>query len=206
MKTKLALSILLSLLFSNAHKVEAAFVCSGVLTAAQQQGFANGFTPPYSPSLSQVGPSGGAAHMSKRLTKAAVDKLSTGTPTVVARATLTNERAVILKEWLNANAEETVPSWASTVVGLTIPSAWVALTADVFFQLVNASGTAGRRTAANLAGTVSQGGLVGITEHVALTKSGERKFLWTFLYQAKLNEQIIITPLAICSADVVVGP
>ena len=118
--------------------------------------------------------------------------------------TLSAEHGTLLKGWLNANASESVPGWVSTAIGAVVPQAWVGLTADVFLQLVNNSGDAGRLQVANLAGTVSQGGTVAVLEQVAKNAAGARKFLWTYVYEANLNGKLITTPLKICSADVVV--
>jgi hypothetical protein len=185
-----------------ARDVQADFACTGVLTTAQREGFAKNFTPEYSPRLTQLGTTSGT-NMTKVTSSAEVTKLAVSTPVVVARATLTQNQAKILKEWLNTNATSTVPTWLSTVVGIVVPQAWIGLAADAYLQLVEAQGTAGRLTLANLAGTVSEGGHVGVTEQIANTKAGVRKFIWTFIYQAELNQQRRTTPLAICAADVV---
>lgn len=87
---------------------------------------------------------------------------------------------------------------------MTVPVAWAGLTADVFIQLVNNADSARRLKVANLAGTVSKGGLLAVTEQVAKDVSGRPMFLWTYIYQAKLNDQTIVAPLAVCSADVVI--
>jgi hypothetical protein len=104
---------------------------------------------------------------------------------------------------LNENASATVPGWVSTVTGIVVPQAWVGLGADVFLQLMNSNGDAGRLKVANLAGTVSKGGSVGVMERIADDSSAKPKFLWSYVYQANLNGQLITTPLTICSADVV---
>lgn len=98
--------------------------------------------------------------------------------------------------------------WLSTVAGLGamvfVPPAWVGLAPDVFIQLINSSGDTGRQTLANLAGAVSEGGIIAITEQVAKTPSGSLKFEWIYLYQANLNGMTITTPLLTCSTDVIV--
>ena len=90
----------------------------------------------------------------------------------------------------------------SGLIGVVVPQAWVGLTADVFIQLMNGAGDAGRQKVANLAGTVSPGGAVGVTEQVAPDRSGTRKFIWTYIYQANLNGKLLTSPLTICSADI----
>lgn len=135
--------------------------------------------------------------MSKVLNEA--DQKRLARPTIAASAKLSAERAGYLKDWLNKNAGEGVPGWFSTGVGLVVPQAWVGLAADAFLQIVNKSGDAGRLQAANVAGTVSQGGMIGVGEQ--LSKDG--KFVYSYLYQARLNGKLITVPLRTCVADVI---
>jgi hypothetical protein len=44
----------------------------------------------------------------------------------------------------------------------------------------------------------------GVTERIASDSGGTRKFLWTYLYQARINNKNVTTPLVACVADVVV--
>jgi hypothetical protein len=191
-------------LFLVCASAEAGFVCSGILTGPQQQGFGAIFVPPYSPSLRHQGGNVEPANMAKEVTQAELTRLEVPKPLVAVEAKLSATQAKTLKSWLNANANEAVPSWTSTAIGILVPQAWVGVAADVFIQLINGAGSAGRQTAANLAGTVSQGGIVGVTERIAKEKTGARKFLWTYQYQAKLNDVLLVTPLTSCWADVVV--
>lgn len=177
--------------------------CSGALTEPQQQGFGEMFSPAYSAKLVHVGGAIAPKNMSKKLTSDEVKRLKVPGPIVVARYSLSADRAKLLKSWLNENASATLPSWISTTAGIVAPQAWVGLTADVFIQLINGAGDAGRLQVANIAGTVSEGGLVGVTEQVASDSSGKNKFLWTYIYQASLNGRLLTTPLTVCSADVV---
>ena len=179
--------------------------CSGALTDAQRRGFEALFSPAYSPSLTHTGGAITTANMAKLLTSADMKRLSVSKPIVVKNSTLSQQHATLLKGWLNANASATVPGWVSTTVGVAVPQAWVGLAADVFVQLMNGAGDAGRLSLANLAGTVSQGGAVGVTEQVAVDSSGSPKFLWSYIYQANLNGKLITSPLSVCSADVKVS-
>jgi hypothetical protein len=178
-------------------------VCSGILTDSQQKGFEAIFSPPYSANLIHVGGRIVPENISKRLTESGLKKLKVKVPVVVAREILTGKNADSLRGWLNDNASQTVPGWISTVTGIVVPQAWMGLAADIFLQLMDNAGDAGRLTAANIAGTVTKDGSVGITEQVADDSSGKSKFIWTYIYQAKLNQQLITTPLKICSADIV---
>jgi hypothetical protein len=186
---------------SNAY---AGFACSGILDDAQRSGFSQMFSPPYSARLVRVGAAVTESNMYKQVNNDELKTLQVPTPVIVARYTLSTPRAVLLKSWLNDNASATLPGWLSTATSIVVPQAWVGLSADVFIQLINGSGDAGRLKEANLAGTVSQGGLVAMAEQVANDSSGKPKFLWIYIYQATLNGQTITTPLAVCAADVIV--
>lgn len=183
--------------------LRAEFQCEGVLTESQQRGFEAMFTPPYSASLSHLGGAVTPANMAKRLGSADLNRLYVKKPVVANRAKLSEQNAQTLQTWLNANASATVPGWVSTTVGIVVPEAWVGRAADVFVQLMNGAGDAGRLKVANIAGTVSQGGWVGVTEQVANDAAGKRKFTWSYVYQANLNGRLITTPLIMCSSDVV---
>lgn len=180
-------------------------VCHSAILDTQLRGFENMFSPPYSPSLRF---DDGASEGIKHLSQFELDQLSDTKPTVVKRAALSKQHAELLKQWLNEDASATIPSWLSTVAGLGamvfVPPAWVGLAPDVFIQLINSSGDTGRQTLANLAGAVSEGGIIAITEQVAKTPSGSLKFEWIYLYQANLNGMTITTPLLTCSTDVIV--
>jgi hypothetical protein len=179
------------------------YSCSGVLTSSQQEGFKALFSPSYSPSLN-IGDPTQPSTWKKVLIQDDLTRLKVDTPSVATTDTLSDQQASDLKGWLNDDASTTIPGWFSTVVTLAVPEAWVGLAADVFVQLVNAAGDNGRMTAANLAGTVTQGGVVGVTEQVANDSSGNLKFLWSYVYQAQINGHQVVSPLNVCSADAVV--
>ena len=181
----------------------AGFSCTGILSEPQREGFSKMFSPPYSPKLFHVGGAVTEANMSKQLSQDQLKALQVAAPIVVARYTLTDDRAILLKGWMNENASATLPGWIATATTIVVPQAWVGLTADVFIQVINGAGDTGRLKVANLAGTVSKGGLVAFTEQVTKDTSGKPKFLWTYIYQANLNGQTITSPLAACSADVI---
>jgi hypothetical protein len=183
---------------------KAGFVCGGVLTDAQRAGFQTMFAPAYSPNLSHTGGAVAPANMSKKLSSTALKRLQTTEPVVAASHRLSASHATLLKGWLNDNAIATLPGWISTVIGVVAPAAWIGLAADVSLQLVNANGDTGRLKVANLAGTVSEGGEIGIFEQVAKDSQGKLKFLFTHVYVYELNGKRLMSPLSICSADVVV--
>ena len=180
-----------------------AYSCTSVLSSSQDDAFPFFFNPKYTPSLNWLGGDVSKTNMVKRLTAADSKRLEVKTPVVVAQTTLNSAQAQRLRGWLNDNAGATVPGWTSTAVGLIVPQAWVGVAADVLMQLVNGSGDTGRLKLANLAGTVSAGGVVAVTEQVLPDKAGARKFVWSFLYQAKLNDKLVTTPLSVCVADTV---
>ena len=176
--------------------------CSGTLTEDQRKGFVALFNPPYSAKLIHVGGAITEANMSKLFSKDDSQKLRT--PRVAASGKLNVKQADDLAGWLNENANAELPGWIAASTAIVIPSPWYNASVDVLIQLVNAQGSAGRQKAANLAGRVSKDGLIGVTEQVANDSSGNPKFVWTYVYQANLNGQQVTTPLAVCSADIVV--
>ena len=178
--------------------------CSGVLNEHQAKGFDTFFSPTYSPSLTSNGGPVTTVTLVKRLSQDDIKRLSKKIPIVVQKVQLSDQNATDLKGWLNDNATTGVPGWVSTVAGIVAPSEWAGVSVDVLFQLINGAGNAGQLTAANIAGTVSKGGWVGVTEQVNKTDSGDSKFVWTYLYQATLNGKLVTSPLRACSADVVV--
>lgn len=174
--------------------------CQGTLTQAQRIGFELMFSPPYSMSLVNTGV--GSINLSKRLTAAQLQSLRK-TPAPAATNTLSDTHARLLRKSLNENATDSVPSWVSTAIGIAAPVAWLGLGADVLSQAVSGSGDAGRLLLANLAGTVTQGGKVGVLEQVANDRSGRPKFMASYVYTAQINDKKVITLLAICTADIV---
>lgn len=198
----LAIAMFLSQAVGNGIAI-AGFTCSGILTDSQQAGFKAMFTPAYSPALTHIGGRVEPANMSKKLDQTRLNLLKVKEPTVAAKYTLTESRAKILQDWLNANASATLPGWVSTVIGIAVPSAWVGISADAFLQLVNAQGDAGRLKVANIAGTVSTGGHVGVLEQVSPDKAGKLRFIYAYIYSYQLNGKQLTTPLTVCSADVV---
>jgi hypothetical protein len=183
------------------REAHAATSCSGVLTDPQQQGFKALFDPPYSPGLVLIGSPVSPANMFKQLSPTDLEKLSVAQPTTAVEVTLNDQQASDLKGWLNDDATSEIPGWVSTAIGVLAPEAWAGLSADVFIQLVNGSGDNGRLTAANIAGTVSAGGTVGVIEQVSQL-NGVNKFVWAYVYVATLNGKVISMPLVACSADI----
>lgn len=114
--------------------------------------------------------------MFKPLSKADVQTLSSKKPHTAAQTTLSDQQASDLKGWLNDNASSQIPGWVSTAIGVLVPAAWAGLTADVFIQMVNAKGDYGRLSAANIAGTVSSGGTVGVIDQVSQS-GGTNKYV-----------------------------
>jgi hypothetical protein len=194
------LMLLWTLALSSGY-AHAATSCSGVLTDAQQQGFMALFDPPFSPGLVLIGSPVSPDNMFKQLSPTDLQNLSAAQPTTAVEVTLNDQQASDLKGWLNDDATSQIPGWVSTAIGVLVPQAWVGLSADVFIQLVNGSGDNGRLTAANIAGTVSAGGTVGVIEQVSQV-NGTNKFVWAYVYVATLNGKIISMPLATCSADI----
>jgi hypothetical protein len=87
-----------------------------------------------------------------------------------------------------------------SAAGLVTRAGFARMVAEVCLGQV---GETGRIAAGNLAGTVNAGGIVAVTEQVGKEANGSEKFVWMYLYRSNLNNQITITPLAICSSDVV---
>jgi hypothetical protein len=193
--------ITICLLIVVSQSAYAGFSCSGVLTDAQQQGFQALFTPAFSPGLILIGSPVTPANMYKQLSPEDLQSLSAAQPTTAVQISLNDQQALDLRGWLNDDATSQIPGWVSTAIGVLVPEAWVGLSADVFIQLVNGSGDNGRLTAANIAGTVSAGGTVGVIEQVSQL-NGTNRFVWAYVYVATLNGKVISMPLAACSADI----
>jgi hypothetical protein len=140
--------------------------------------------------------------MYKPLSVADAKRLASATPTLAAQYSLTEVNAGVLKGWLNGNASATIPGWVTTVVGIGVPEAWMGLGFDALIQVLNGNGDAGRIKAANIAGTVSAGGLVAVTEQVVKDSKGDQEFVWVYIYQATLNGRKLTMPLSVCSAKV----
>ena len=113
-----------------------------------------------------------------------------------------HDTSVILAKMLNKNAGKSVPTWFSTAAGLAIPQAWIGLTIDVASNLIDTSGENKRIFAANVAGKVSRGGVIGIVEQTI--KSGKKSgiFSWKYVYVAELNKQKQWILLHECKADI----
>jgi hypothetical protein len=191
----------LCILIFSSTPAHAGFSCSGVLTSAQQEGFKALFDPPYSPGLVLVGTPVTPDNMFKQLSPTNLQTLSAPQPTTAVQVTLSDQQASDLRGWLNDDATNQIPGWVSTAIGVLVPGAWVGLSADVFIQLVNGSGDNGRLSAANIAGTVSAGGTVGVIEQVSQL-NGANRFVWAYVYVATLNGKAISMPLTVCSADI----
>lgn len=200
-KFRFTILLLTCILILGSPHAHAATSCSGVLTDAQQQGFMALFTPPFSPGLVLIGEPVSPANMFKQLSPADIQTLSAAQPTTAVQVTLNDLQAADLKGWLNDDATSQIPGWVSTAIGVLAPQAWFGLSADVFIQLVNGTGDNGRLSAANIAGTVSAGGTVGVIEQVSQV-NGANKFVWAYVYVATLNGKVISMPLAACSADI----
>ncbi|QBY55496.1 hypothetical protein [Cupriavidus oxalaticus] len=181
----------------------AAFECGGPLVTSDRDGLAALFTPAYSPKLTHTGGAITDDNFSRQLTQAEMQRLQTAVPTLATSATLSASSAKALKDILNQRAQDQVPGWLTTGVGAFVPQPWVGIGADVAVQLINGVGDAGRLTLANVAGTVSPGGLVTVHEIVAPGKNGNPEFVWHIAYTATLNGKPTVALLSSCKADVV---
>jgi len=207
MRSSSTILILLTLGCSSAH---AAVNCQGALTQAQRAGFERMFSPPFSiPSLVPRG--GGSIDLVRRLDASRLQSLSKS-PAPVASQTLTGAHAALLRKWLNENATDSVPGWVSAVIGtaamvIAAPPAWVGLGADALMQLGSGAGDAGRLQLANLAGTVTAEGKIGVIEQAADNLSGQPKLIFSYVYTgpAQVNNKQVTSLLAMCSVDVVVS-
>lgn len=159
------------------------------------------FSPAFSPSLIKNGATVAPENMYKPLTKADLKKLSVDTPIIVKQASLSKAHAKLLKGWLNDNASDEIPGWFTTALGIAIPVQLVGLAADVAVQLINGNGDAGRLKLANVAGTVSEGGKVGVLHRVT---DGGKKYIWSYMYTAELNKKFVTFMLQSCQADVLI--
>lgn len=204
MRRTAIMSFVAIIFVSTVNPANAKWSCSGVLTSPQESGFQHFFSPPFSPGLTNQGGRVADGNFSKVVDDQKLAQLSTDAPRVAASRQLDDANAKVLAGWLNENASATIPSWFATAIGIFIPAAWVGLSADIAVQLITSSGDAGRQKLANVAGTVSSGGRVAVTERIAKSSDGNLKYLWNFVYQARLNDKDLNFLLYSCSADVVV--
>jgi hypothetical protein len=208
MKNKMKFTLALSLAFlalSITSVGAQAFECRGPLSDAQANGFNFFFSPAYSPGLRHIGGRVTPENMKKPLKREELDRLATPNASAAATTTLTATQARILKGWLNENAQETVPSWVSTAVGIAAPAAWIGLSADMLLQAIDSSGSAGRIALANIAGTVSEGGKVAILHRITSYREGRPSYVWLYAYSATLNNQRLLFVLRTCQSEVVVN-
>jgi hypothetical protein len=182
-----------------------AYECRGPLSDAQASGFDFFFSPAYSPGLRHVGGRVEPKNMKKLVTRIELARLTVANALVSASATLTDAQARVLKGWLNERAQESVPGWLSTAIGIVAPAAWIGVSADVLLQLVNQSGDAGRITLANIAGTVSAGGEVAILHRIVSDTGAATAYVWIYTYAATLNNRRQVFVLRTCAADTVVN-
>jgi hypothetical protein len=173
------------------------------LTPSQVEGFKTLFSPNFSPGLVHTGGPVSPENFSKRLSSQELTSLNVPTPKIAASAKLNATNANTLRGWLNENASSSIPGWVSTVIGIVVPAAWVGISADVAIQLINGSGDAGRITLANIAGTVSENGFVGVIHRVVSKSDGKQAYVWNYTYTANLNGTPTTFLLGVCSADVV---
>lgn len=119
----------------------------------------------------------------------------------LARQTLTAQQATNLAGWLNNHASSSIPGWLSTGLGLV--NSVMGLIADIAIQGISAANGDAQTSAGNLAGKVSEGGLVGVVPG-ATTVNGKTKFIWSYIYKAELNGKSYVNVLYACQADVLI--
>lgn len=200
----LALSLTLCVLLP--ARVEAAFSCGGALSLNQITYFRTLFRPAYYRTTK-------ARDGAPDAVVSAADREALKSPRLAAIATLDEVHAKELQTYLNQNSADPVPGWVSTVVGLTTGPAGilVGLFFDVGGQVVNWSGSDGRLLLANLAGTVTPGGIVEAYERVVYlpassTKPEDQRFQSAFVYRAVINGVVYQTTLAQCTYDIAADP
>lgn len=181
-----------------------AFECSGPLSDAQANGFDQLFSPSYSLALRHQGGAIAPENMKKVLSRVELERLSTTNATTTASSVLTRAQAGVLRSWLNANAQESVPGWFTTALGIVAPAAWLGLSADILAQLVNQSGDAGRLELANVAGTVSEGGEVAVLHRIISEPDATNTYVWIYAYAATLNGHRQVFVLRTCQAEAVI--
>ena len=203
MKILIKLSVYLVVFVAAISQVQAGFQCKGPLRSYQLEGLKHFFEPTYSAKLShKQGTRVQPKNFYKKLTAAQQANLSGPAPKIAAEAILTQNRAQTLKSYLNENANATIPGWFTTSLAVVVPNAWIGLATDATIQLFSQSGSAGRLKLANLAGTVSENGRVGVLERVVTSSDGGQKFVWSYIYTANLNGKDLVALLMHCSADV----
>ncbi len=188
------------------HSAEAAATCGGSLSMAQLLGFKKYFSPEYFRTTKAR-----AGDVDAVVSAAEREALKSGR--LAATATLNEVNANGLRTILNDNSADPVPGWFSTIVGAATAGTgpWIGLAADLAGQLANWSGSDGRALLANLAGTVSAGGIVQTYERIVSEPAGSAKpedlrLKMAFVYKAVVNGVTYQTTLAQCSYEVAIDP
>lgn len=184
----------------------AGFNCKGPLTQPQLEGLKTFFSPEFTPALKHTG--GRVADLGnyyKVVSSSTYSSLANDEPQIAAEATLDSTKAGHLKRYLNENASREVPGFIATALSIFVPAAWVGISADVGIQIMNSSGSAGRAKLANIAGTVSAGGKVGVIHRITKGNNGKDYYLWNYVYSGTLNGKNFMFVLESCAADVNIG-
>lgn len=170
--------------------------CNGILNSNEIAGFNTFFSPVFSPSLTTVN-----GDQVKTMTAGEFFTLSNSSNAPLARRVLSSQQATNLAAWLNNHATSSIPAWLST--GLGVVNSAMGLIADLALQWNSATTGDAQIAAANLAGTVTPGGLVGVVPGAAVT-NGQKKYVWSYMYMADINGQSYVHVLYACQADVLI--
>lgn len=181
---------------------QAGFTCKGPMTLAQIEGIKTFFSPKFSPSLKHVGGKVESENFYKVVSSDTLAELNNPKPQIAAEAVLDATNAGHLKGYLNANASREVPGFIATSLSIFVPAAWVGITADVAIQIINSSGSAGKEKLANIAGTVSENGRMGVIHRIAKSNDNKIYYIWNYVYSGTLNGKSFMYVLESCRADV----
>ena len=77
------------------------------------------------------------------------------------------------------------------------------MAANAFSLYFNSAQVDSNLTATQISGTVSAGGKVAAIEQV-ISLNGEKKFVWSYVYEYTLNGKEMVSPLLVCVSDLVV--
>jgi hypothetical protein len=186
--------------------------CTSVLTAGQVSELDRLIFPghPFSPHLSDALDSDTAHGLVRRLTASDVEQLHNAIahPFVGTVGTVRPDEDQRLKAWLNANPPAELPAWDasasdSAIPSVWVPATWIGRTAASFVELMREPGNAGPMKTSTLGSAKARGHTIGVTEHTIVDPSGQKTFLWTYIYRVTVDGRLLTTLLAICRADVV---
>lgn len=142
---------------------------------------------------------GGTNDLFKELSKVQLAKLKV-MPELAGETLLGETNAKSLIGYLKEVAGGEIPGWVTTVVGVSVPQAWMGVAFDVLVQVFNGLTADERTTAANLAGRVNDKSKLSAIRFV--TADSTPRFVFAYILSANLNGTIYYHGLSATTADI----